>query len=141
MRLGDDPATYYVVGTAFAMPDEPESTKARTCDLFTTLHAACFSLLSSMRGGLCRGSPSPAHQGQGCSCCFHGQLHGHYTFTRPLLSPLPSTQLQGRIFVLAATGGKFQVVCEKETRGAVRCPPMGCGKWASWGHPLPPCLL
>lgn len=52
MRLGDDPATYYVVGTAFAMPDEPESTK-------------------------------------------------------------------GRIFVLAATGGKFQVVCEKETRGAV----------------------
>jgi DNA damage-binding protein 1 len=27
--------------------------------------------------------------------------------------------LQGRIFVLAAAGGKFNVVCEKETRGAV----------------------
>ena len=49
------------------------------------------------------------------------------THTRPLISPLPSTQPQGRIFVLAATGGKFQVVCEKETRGAVRCLPTGCG--------------
>lgn len=28
-RLGDDPATYYVVGTAFAMPDEPEATKVQ----------------------------------------------------------------------------------------------------------------
>ncbi|KAL4429821.1 hypothetical protein ABPG77_010938 [Micractinium sp. CCAP 211/92] len=51
-RLGDDPTVYYVVGTAFALPDEPESTK-------------------------------------------------------------------GRIFVLEAQGGKFRVVCEKETRGAV----------------------
>ncbi|PSC68559.1 DNA damage-binding 1 [Micractinium conductrix] len=51
-RLGDDPTVYYVVGTAFALPNEPESTK-------------------------------------------------------------------GRIFVLHAQGGKFRVVCEKETRGAV----------------------
>ncbi|EFN59838.1 hypothetical protein CHLNCDRAFT_29381 [Chlorella variabilis] len=51
-QLGDDPATYYVVGTAFAPPNEPEPTK-------------------------------------------------------------------GRIFVLAAAGGKLCVVCEKETRGAV----------------------
>lgn len=33
----------------------------------------------------------------------------------------PTAHPQGRIFVLAATGGKFQVVCEKETRGAVSC--------------------
>ncbi|KAL4855081.1 DNA damage-binding protein 1 [Chlorella vulgaris] len=51
-KLGDDPAVYYVVGTAFAPPDEPEPTK-------------------------------------------------------------------GRIFVLAASGGKLNIVCEKETRGAV----------------------
>ena len=31
----------------------------------------------------------------------------------------PCLPLQGRIFVLAAAGGKFNVVCEKETRGAV----------------------
>ena len=33
--------------------------------------------------------------------------------------PLLSSPLQGRIFVLAAEGGKFNIVCEKETRGAV----------------------
>lgn len=33
----------------------------------------------------------------------------------PARPPAP----QGRIFVLSATGGKFGVVCEKETRGAV----------------------
>ena len=64
MRLGDDPATYYVVGTAFAMPDEPESTKVRSSDLFSTPHAACLLLLSFMRGSLCGGPTSPAHQGQ-----------------------------------------------------------------------------
>lgn len=38
---------------------------------------------------------------------FHASL---FTFLPPL---------QGRIFVLAASGGKLNIVCEKETRGAV----------------------
>ena len=39
-----------------------------------------------------------------------------------LASAICPPTLKGRIFVLAATAGKFQVVCEKETRGAVRQP-------------------
>lgn len=37
----------------------------------------------------------------------------------PPSSPHTWFALQGRIFVLAAAGGKFNVVCEKATRGAV----------------------
>ena len=41
--------------------------------------------------------------------------HAPCLFVPPHVSVLP----QGRIFVLAVQGGKFSIVCERETRGAV----------------------
>lgn len=63
-----------------------------------------------------------------CVCLEHTRAPAFFQLLRqPLLRPrsthLPATfpppSDQGRIFVLAAAGAKFNVVCEKETRGAV----------------------
>lgn len=40
-------------------------------------------------------------------------------YSSPPLALCPPPHTQGRIFVLSPAGGKFSVVCERETRGAV----------------------
>lgn len=67
--------------------------------------------------------PRCAKLGQLPSACVHKELppltHAAPALPPPLPRCAPSPPPQGRIFVLEAQGGKFRVVCEKETRGAV----------------------
>lgn len=127
-QLGDDPATYYVVGTAFAPPNEPEPTKVRqpAASPCPSARLLCSPAPGWQAGGqVSRQAAGPAPPPnlhpraapRSCRCplCARQSL----TAAALTLRPYPCLPPQGRIFVLAAAGGKLCVVCEKETRGAV----------------------
>ena len=100
----DDPSEYYVVGTAYVLPDEMEPCKVSKEVQTESARPRCACSLAAI-------ATFPLWRRQ------HLAAGSASEYKRDLR--LPSAFLQGRILILRVDGNAFQLVSEKETRGAV----------------------